>query len=97
LKIDWGELPEDQERQFQNLIKWRDEIPKRIKQLEIVKNNLLEDMRKAGKARLIVYGTIYKNTYLEINGAKEEISFDMKNSIFEEDLGIIVRTKIQEV
>jgi hypothetical protein len=53
-------------------------------------------MRKAGKARLIVYGTIYKNTYLEINGAKEEISFDMKNSIFEEDLGIIVRTKFRK-
>ncbi|CUS98335.1 DUF342 domain-containing protein [Candidatus Chrysopegis kryptomonas] len=96
LKIDWGELPEEQEKQLQNLMKWRDEIPKRLQQLENMKKNILEDMRKAGKARLIVYGTIYKNTYLEINGAKEEISFDMKNSIFEEDMGIIVRTKIQE-
>ncbi len=97
LKIEWGELPEDQESQLSNLMRWRDEIPKRLKQLEIVRRNLLEDMKKAGKARLVVYGTIYKNTYLEINGAKEEISFDMKNSVFEEDMGIVVRTKLQEV
>jgi hypothetical protein len=97
LKIDWGELPEDQERQFQNLIKWRDEIPRRLQHLEKLRKNLLDDMRKAEKAKLIVYGTIYKNTYIEINGAKEEISFDMKNSVFEEDMGIIVRSKLQEV
>lgn len=97
LKIEWGELPEDQERQLTNLIRWRDEIPRRLQQLEMVRRNLLEDMKKARKAKLIVYGTIYKNTYLEINGAKEEISFDMKNSIFEEDMGVVVRTKLQEV
>lgn len=96
LKIEWGELPEDQEKQLANLMRWRDEIPKRLQQLEVVRKNLLEDMKKAKKAKLIVYGTIYKNTHLEINGAKEEISFDMKNSIFEEDMGIIVRTKLQE-
>ncbi|CUU09845.1 hypothetical protein JGI3_00259 [Candidatus Kryptobacter tengchongensis] len=97
LKIDWGELPEDQERQLQNLMKWRDEIPKRLQQLEVLRENLLNDMKKSGKARLIVYGTIYKNTYIEINGAREEINFDMKNSIFEEDMGIVVRSKLQEV
>jgi len=97
LKIDWGELPEEQEKQLQNLMRWRDEIPKRLQQLEMTRKSLLEDMKKTGKARLIVYGTIYKNTCLEINGAREEISFDMKNSIFEEDMGIIVRTKLQEV
>ena len=97
LKIDWGELPEDQERQLQNLMKWRDEIPKRLQQLEVLRENLLNDMKKLGKARLIVYGTIYKNTYIEINGAREEINFDMKNSIFEEDMGIVVRSKLQEV
>ncbi len=97
LKIEWGELPDDQEKQLVNLMQWRDEIPRRLQQLEMVRRNLLEDMKGAGKARLIVYGTIYKNTYLEINGAKEVISFDMKNSIFEEDMGIVVRTKLQEV
>jgi len=97
LKIDWGELPEDQERQLQNLMKWRDEIPKRLQQLEVLRENLLNDVKKSGKARLIVYGTIYKNTYIEINGAREEINFDMKNSIFEEDMGIVVRSKLQEV
>ena len=97
LKIDWGELPEDQERQLQNLMKWRDEIPKRLQQLEVLRENLLDDVKKSGKARLIVYGTIYKNTYIEINGAREEINFDMKNSIFEEDMGIVVRSKLQEV
>lgn len=97
LKIDWGELPEDQEKQLQNLIKWRDEIPKRLYQLNAMRNNLLNEMKKSGKAKLIVHGTIYKNTCIEINGAREEIHFDMKNSIFEEDMGIIVRTKFQEV
>ncbi len=97
LKIDWGELPEDQERQFQNLIKWRDEIPKRLQNLEKLRKNLLDDMRGAERAKLIVYGTIYKNTYIEINGAKEEISFDMRSSVFEEDMGIIVRSKLQEL
>ncbi len=96
LKIDWGELPEEQEKQLQNLMRWRDEIPKRLQQLEAMRKCLLEDMRKAERAKLIVYGTIYKNTYIEINGAREEISFDMKNSVFEEDMGIIVRTKLQE-
>lgn len=97
LKIDWGELPEDQEKQLQNLIKWRDEIPKRLYQLNAMRNNLLDEMKKSGKAKLIVHGTIYKNTCIEINGAREEILFDMKSSIFEEDMGIIVRTKFQEV
>ena len=96
LKLEWGELPEEQERQLQNLMYWRDEIPKRLEQLENLRNKLISDMRKSHLAKLIVHGTIYKNTYLEINGAKEEITFNMKKSIFEEDMGIVVRTKIQE-
>jgi hypothetical protein len=96
LKVEWGELPEEQEKQLQNLIHWRDEIPRRIEQLENLRKRLLEDIRHADGAKLVVYGTIYKNTLLEINGAKEEITFDMRRSIFEEENGMVVRTKIRE-
>ncbi|MCC6397545.1 MAG: DUF342 domain-containing protein [Bacteroidetes bacterium] len=89
LKLDVGTLPADKEQLLAKLQEAQKLLPKRGEALHAEKEVLQADLQKKSDARIIVRGTIHKDTMIEVNGVRKFIEGALQGVAFAEHAGVL--------
>ncbi|MBP1691542.1 MAG: hypothetical protein H6Q32_894, partial [Bacteroidetes bacterium] len=89
LKLDVGTLPADKEQLLGKLQEAQKLLPKRAEALHTDKEMLQADLQKKSDARIVVRGTIHKDTMIEVNGVRKFIEGALQGVAFAEHAGVL--------
>jgi len=88
-KVDTGSLPADKEQLLVKLQEAQKLLPKRAESLRADKAALEIELQKKSDARIVVRGTIHKDTMVEVNGVRKFIDSALEGVIFVERAGAL--------
>lgn len=83
-KLDAGSLPPDKEGILARLQEAQKLLPRRVEALQEHKASLQADLQKKCEARIVVRGTIHKDTMIEVNGARKFMENALQGAVFTE-------------
>jgi uncharacterized protein len=89
IKVDTGNLPPDKEQLLLKLQEAQKLLPKRGETLRTEKAGLEAELQKKSDARIVVRGTIHKDTMVEVNGVRKFMESAIEGVIFVERAGAL--------
>jgi uncharacterized protein (DUF342 family) len=89
VKIDAGTLPPDKEQMIVRLQEAQKSLPPILQSLTAERATLTAELDRNHEARVIVHGTVHKETYLEVNGARKVIESALQDAVFVERGGVV--------
>lgn len=88
-QIDTGSLPPDKEQLLSKLQEAQKLLPKRGEALRAEKAGLEAELQKKSDARIVIRGTVHKDTMVEVNGVRKFIESAIEGVIFVERAGAL--------
>ena len=88
-QIDTGSLPPDKEQLLSKLQEAQKLLPKRGEALRAEKATLEAELQMKSDARIVVRGTIHKDTMVEVNGVRKIMESAIEGVIFAEHAGAL--------
>lgn len=88
-KLDAGSLPPDKEELLTKLQEAQKLLPKRAEALKQEKTALEAELQKKSDVRIVVRGTIHKDTMVEVNGVRKFIDNALEGVVFLERGGAL--------
>jgi uncharacterized protein (DUF342 family) len=88
-KLDTGNLAPDKEQLLSKLQEAQKLLPKRAETLKAEKSGLEVELQKKSDSRIVVRGTIHKDTMVEVNGVRKFIESAIEGVIFVERAGAL--------
>jgi uncharacterized protein (DUF342 family) len=88
-KVDTGSLPPDKELLLSKLQEAQKLLPQRAEALKTEKTGLEAELQKKSDSRIVVRGTVHKDTMVEVNGVRKFIESAIEGVIFVERAGAL--------
>ena len=88
-KLDTGNLAPDKEQLLSKLQEAQKLLPKRAEGLKGEKAGIEAELQKKSDVRIVVRGTIHKDTMVEVNGVRKFIDSALEGVIFVERAGAL--------
>lgn len=89
MKVDTGKLQPEKELVLAKLQEAQKLLPRRLAELQVEREALQGELQKKCDARVIVRGTVQKNTLIEVNGAGKFVESALEAVTFAEWSGVL--------
>lgn len=89
IKVDTGKLPPDKEQILAKLQEAQKLLPRRLAKLRAERETLQGELQKKCDARVVVRGTVQKDTMIEVNGAGKFVESTLEAVTFAEWNGVL--------
>jgi uncharacterized protein len=89
MKVDTGRLPSDKEQILAKLLEAQKLLPRRLMELQAEREALQGELQKKCDARVVVRGTVQKDTMIEVNGAGKFVQSALEVVMFAEWNGVL--------
>ena len=89
MKVDTGKLPSDKEQILAKLLEAQKQLPRRLSESQTERAVLQGELQKKSDARIVVRGTVQKDTMIEVNGAGMFVESTLEAVVFAEWDGVL--------
>jgi uncharacterized protein (DUF342 family) len=89
MKVDTGRLPPDKEQILAKLQEAQKQLPRRLAECQAECEMLQGELQKKSDARVVVRGTVQKDTMIEVNGAGKFVESTLEAVVFAEWDGVL--------
>ncbi len=89
MKVDTGRLPPDKEQILAKLLEAQKQLPRRLAESQAEREMLQGELQKKCDARVVVRGTVQKDTMIEVNGAGMFVESTLEAVVFAEWDGVL--------